>query len=181
MTEEELILLLGSLIKQNKESECVEYKLNYHSAEEIGERISALSNSACLNNEPFGYLVFGIKSDNRSIEGTTFTPNNFKHKNEDIEHWLAQRLSPRIDFKIYEFDYNSIHIALFQIPATYNQPVEFMHESYVRVATITRKLRDFPDKARKIWKKESEKPFEMEISIDKCNASDIIRMIDIQC
>jgi hypothetical protein len=36
----EAILLLDKLLKQNQESEWVEFKLNYHSAEEIGQRIN---------------------------------------------------------------------------------------------------------------------------------------------
>ena len=160
MTEDELVILLERIIKQSRESEWVEFKLNYHSAEELGQMLSGLSNGACLEGQPYGYLVFGVKNDNNTVEGTTFKPKSFKHKNEDIEHWLLQRLNPRIDFHIYEFEYNGKYISIFEIPATANQPVNLMHESYIRVASITRKLRDFPDKERKIWKKEPTKPFE---------------------
>jgi predicted HTH transcriptional regulator len=73
MTENELKILLERLVKQRKESEWVEFKLNYHSAEEIGERLSALSNGSCLEGQHFGYLVFGVKNDNHTIEGTTFS------------------------------------------------------------------------------------------------------------
>lgn len=181
MTDTELKLLLERLLREPKESEWVEFKLNYHSAEEIGERLSALSNGACLHNQPYGYLVFGIKDERHTIEGTSFRPKTFKHKNEDLEHWLSQRLNPRIDFRINEFDYSGKHIAIFEIPATSNQPVDFMHEAYIRVSSITRKLREFPEKARKIWKKEPEKPFEKEIALDKLDASDIVRLLDTHC
>ncbi len=180
MNEQELATLLENLVKQNKESEWVEFKLNYHSAEEIGERLSALSNGACLENQPNGYLVFGVKNDNQTIEGTTFKPKTFKHKKEDIEHWLAQRLTPRIDFRIHEFDYTGKHIALFEIPAADRQPTEFMHEAYIRVASITRKLREFPEKARKIWKKEKEKPFEKEVALENVSAADVVGLLDTQ-
>ncbi len=60
MEQKELYNLLEDLIKQPKESEWVECKENYHSAEEIGERISALANGAGLYNHQFGYLVFGV-------------------------------------------------------------------------------------------------------------------------
>ena len=180
MTENELKILLERLIKQSRESEWVEFKLNYHSAEEIGETLSALSNGACLEGQPYGYLAFGVKNDNRTIEGTAFKPQTFKYKNEDIEHWLLQRLNPRIDFRIYEFEYNGKHIALFEIPATANQPVDFMQEAYIRIASITRKLKEFPEKERKIWKKEPEKPFEKEITLDSLSVSDVVRLLDIQ-
>ena len=148
MTDKELISLFEKLIRQSKESEWVEYKLNYHSAEEIGERLSALSNGACLERQPYGYLIFGVRNDNQTIEGTTFKPKTFKYKKEDLEHWLIQRLNPRIDFRIYEFEYEGKHIAMFEIPAAHNQPVDFMHNAYIRVASITRKLNEFPEKER---------------------------------
>lgn len=180
MTEDELVILLERLIKQSRESEWVEFKLNYHSAEEIGQMLSGLSNGACLEGQPYGYLVFGVKNDNNTVEGTTFKPKSFKYKNEDIEHWLLQRLNPRIDFHIYEFEYNDKYISIFEIPATANQPVGFIHESYIRVASITRKLKDFPEKERKIWKNESVKLFEKNITLDNLSASDVVSLLDTQ-
>jgi ATP-dependent DNA helicase RecG len=39
MNHTQLIALVNELVNQPQESECVEFKLNFHSAEEIGERI----------------------------------------------------------------------------------------------------------------------------------------------
>lgn len=58
MNETDLKKLLEDLVQQPHESEWVEFKHNFHSPEEIGERLSALSNSACILNKEFGYLVF---------------------------------------------------------------------------------------------------------------------------
>ena len=54
MEKEYLIGLINELVEQPHESEWLEFKLNFHSAEEIGERISALSNGACIHNQPYG-------------------------------------------------------------------------------------------------------------------------------
>lgn len=180
MTETELCTLMDKLVAQGRECEWVEFKLNYHSAEEIGERLSALSNGACVEGKSFGYLVFGVKNDNYTVEGTSFKPKTFKHKNEDIEHWLVQRLNPRIDFRIFEFKYEGKHIALFIIPAAHNQPVYFMHIAYIRIASITRKLNEFPEKERKIWKGTTEQPFEKELALEGLSAPDVVRLLDVQ-
>jgi len=177
MNNQQLIELLNQLIKLPNESEWLEFKLNFHSAEEIGERISALANGACIHNQPFGYLVFGIENDTHIIRGTTFKAKTHKKGNEDIEHWLATRLSPRIDFSVYEFDYDSTrHISIFIIPAAKNQPIEFIHHSYIRINTITRKLNEFPERQAKIWKKDI-MPFEKEIAKDNLSAADIMRLL----
>lgn len=181
MDQNQLKALVEKLVKQPSESEWVEFKHNFHSAEEIGERISALSNGACLHNKAYGYLLFGIEDGTHQIIGTTFSAKTHKKGNEDLEHWLATRLNPRIDFITYEFDYEAgKHISLYEIPATHNRPVEFLHKPYIRVGSITRNLGEFPDKEGKIWRKTPEKAFEQEAAKVGVSASDVIRLLNTQ-
>ena len=178
MTNQQFIELVNELIKQPHESEWVEFKLNFHSVEEIGERISALSNGACIHHQLFGYLVYGVDEETHIIRGTTFMGKQNKKENEEIEQWLSTRLNPRIDFNIYEFDYDARkHITIFVIPATKSQPVKFLDHAYIRMGSITRKLNEFPEKQAKILKKEST-PFEKDISRDHLTASDITEFLN---
>lgn len=62
--------LIKALTAKPKETEWLEFKHIFHSAEEIGERISALSNSASLCNMPFGYIVFGVDDASHNVCGT---------------------------------------------------------------------------------------------------------------
>lgn len=180
MIDKQLIELLNNLIKQPHENEWVEFKLNFHSPEEIGERISALSNGACIQGQSFGYLVFGVEDKMHIVKGTSFQAKSHKKGNEELEHWLANRLNPRIDFSIYEFDYQiDKHISIFVIPATKNRPVEFLHQAYIRIGSITRKLNNFPEKQAKIWKKDTI-PFEKEIAKDNLNAVDITKYLSTE-
>jgi len=180
MNTQELIDLVNDLVKKPTEIEWLEFKHNFHSTEEIGECISALSNGACLQNERFGYLVFGVQDKTHKILGTTFKAKSYKKGNEDLEHWLATRLNPRIDFTVFEFDYyTSKHISLYIIPAAKIQPVTFLHTAYIRVGSITRKLRDFPEKESKIWRR-NVAPFEKEIVKSNLKASDIIKLLSTQ-
>ena len=144
--------LVQQLITEPNELEWLEFKENFHSPEEIGQRISALSNGACLVNKRYGYLIFGVKDDDHSIVGTTFDPKKKKAKgNEDLEFWLVSRLNPRIDFKIYQLDFEGKNVILFEIPATSGSPVSFLHETYIRVGSYTKKLKDYSEKEKQIW------------------------------
>ena len=177
MNQEQLIELVNDLVKQPHESEWVEFKLNFHSEDEIGERISALSNGACIHNRPFGYLVFGVEDETQIIQGTSFKAKAAKKGNEDLEHWLLNRLNPRIYFRVYEFDYDEDRrISIYVIPAAKNQPVEYFHQAYIRISTVTRKLNEFPQKQAKIWKKDT-LPFEKEIAKDSLSASEVIKYL----
>ena len=127
--------LIDSLLVKNKETEWIEFKENFHSKEEIGERLSALSNSAFLCNMPYGYMVFGINDDTLKVVGTDFYATRKKVGNEELESWLSTRLSPRIDFEIIDdFDYdNKGHVCVFKIPAATEGTFRRKKRKYGRV------------------------------------------------
>ncbi len=184
MNEQELRELLEQLVRLPKECEWVEFKLNFHSAEEIGERLSALANGACLFNQQNGYMVFGVKDALQTIDGTSFRPSFHKQKGQELETWLLHRLDPRIDFRIYEFIYEDLldkkQIVIFEIPAALHQPVKFNHVGYIRIGSYTRKLNEFPEKEAKIWNKKGQKAFEEEFAKRNITADDIIGLLDTQ-
>ena len=180
MTKEQLKNLVVELIKQPRECEWIEFKKDNSNPEEIGKRLSALSNSACVHNQEYGYLLFGVEDVSHKIIGSTFKCKLEKKGNEELEHWLIQRLNPKIDFTIEQIEIDGKNICVFIIPATYNQPVEFLNNSYIRIGSITRKLSEFPQKARRIWRKGDSKVFEERIAIESVSSSDIIELLSTQ-
>ncbi|MBK8568285.1 MAG: putative DNA binding domain-containing protein [Saprospiraceae bacterium] len=176
----DLTNLLDRLLKTGRESEWLEFKENNKAPEMVGERISALSNSAALHHEQFGYLVFGVQDNTLNVVGTNFKPNVEKIGNEPLENWLHQRLSPKIDFRFLEFQYNQKPVVLVQIPSAKSQPVKFNKEAFIRIGSITRRLNEFSDKERKIWQNEAHSFFESEVAIANVGASDVIELLDTQ-
>ena len=173
--------IIDNLLKLPKECEWAEFKLNFHSKEEIGENISALSNGACIKKEPFGYLMFGIDDKTLTVEGTTFHPKSHKVGNEEFENWLMQRLSPRIDVEIFETQYQGKQVALFKIPAAHGQPTAFTNIDYIKVGSITRKLKDFPEKERQIWLSLDKTPFESKTALCVQSFDDVMSLLDTHC
>ena len=67
--------LLLEVINNNDEREWVELKTNYPAekhAQDIGEYISALSNSATLHKQNYAYMIWGVENNTRKILGTDF-------------------------------------------------------------------------------------------------------------
>jgi ATP-dependent DNA helicase RecG len=180
MTETEIHKIIDRLLKIPKECEWAEFKMNLKTEEDIGKNISALSNGACLQNEPYGYLVFGINDSSLLPEGTNFKPSQHKVGNEELEHWLLQRLSPRIEISIFETSYHGNQISLFQIQAAYQQPTCFAYHDYIRVGSITRGLKDFPEKEKKIWTKGPKYDFEKGIAYQVGFAGEVVSLLDTQ-
>jgi ATP-dependent DNA helicase RecG len=143
---------LDKLISQPAENRWLEFKQNKCiTNQEIGEYISAMSNGATLANEPFGYIVWGIKDITRAIIGTNFSFIHAKEGNQDLELWLRKLLTPSIKFEIYEFDYNDNKIVLVQIPSAKGEPTYFKQKGYVRVGENKTNLNDFPEYIRQIY------------------------------
>ena len=105
MTQAAKHLDLRKVLELPTETEWVEFKHNNSNPQQIGEYISAIANGAALHGRPVGYLVWGVQDGTHTVVGTTFHPRKTKIGNENLESWLLHRLTPRIDFKIYELDY----------------------------------------------------------------------------
>jgi len=178
MDELKLKKLIGDLTDLPKETEMVEFKENYFTKEEIGKRISALSNSANLFDAKFAYLVFGVQDQTHNIVGTNFKPKQKKIGNMEMEHWLLQRLNSKVDFRIYDVVYNDKNIVVFQIPPATDRPIEFDKISYIRIGSNTTELRKFPEKERKIWNNIQKHSFEKGIAKEGLTAKEILNLLD---
>lgn len=160
------------------ENEWIEFKENNSKPEEVGEYLSALSNSALLSGQSYGYLVFGIEDETHTVKGTNYRPKQDKVGNELVEAWLARLLEPRVDFSIYEVEIEEKRIILFRVDAATRQPVAFRGTAYVRVGSYKKKLQDYPEKMRKIWVGTTPLTFESGLAIEGISADQVLRLLD---
>lgn len=174
----ELVRLLDRLTSLPNETEWVEFKQNYSEPQEIGEYISALSNSAALHGKESGFLVWGVEDGTHKVVGTTFRPRTEKKGGEELESWLAHTLHPSVNFKIHEFVGNGKKIVLFEIPSASHTPVRFGDSEFIRVGTYRKKLRDYPEKERELWALLTKKPFEKGIARSGLSEDETLRLLD---
>src|SRR5262245_11065199 len=152
MTSEQLQDKLQELLALPQETEWAEFKHNNSDPQMIGEYLSALSNSAALEGQPFGYIVWGIEDGTRNIVGTSFKPRSQKGVgNEDLEPWLNKLLAPKVNFRIFEFEANGLPVVMFQIQAANSAPVAFGGRRYVRVGSHKKPLAEHPERERQLW------------------------------
>jgi len=172
----DLKILLSELRSFPNETEWLEFKVN--NAQDIGEYISALSNSACIHEKGYGYIVFGIDDKTHRVVGTSFSPYQKGKGNEDLIPWLARKLDPKIHFDHFEFEVEGEKVVLFRIKATSNTPVKFSGESYIRIGSYKKRLFDHPEKERLIWTKEPSSAFEKEIASHGVIEDRVLQLID---
>lgn len=154
MSHAEMVQKLADLISLTQECEWVEFKTSFADSQQIGEYLSALSNSAALHRQPYGYIVWGVEDSSHNIIGTSFKPRQTKGAgNEDLEPWLARLLAPRMEFKIYELVAgDNKPVVLFEVQAANSSPVAFAGREYVRVGSHKKPLMEFKEKERELWR-----------------------------
>ena len=173
-----LLGLVRELCKLPHETDWVEFKLNQDAPQEIGEYISALANAASLHGKAQAYLLWGVENGTHAIAGTSFSPSSAKKGNEPLETWLLRLLRPRIDFRFHEVVANERRVVLLEIDRASHQPVAFSGNEFIRVGSTKRKLKDFPEKERALWRVFDRVSFEEGMAAERLNGEQVLAKLD---
>lgn len=175
---EYLIGLVRELCKLPHETEWVEFKENNDEPQEIGEYLSALANSAALAGKAFAYLVWGVRDADHAVVGTRFAPAGAKVGNEELENWLLRLLAPKIHFRFFDVTVDGLPVVLLEIERAYRQPVQFQGVEFIRVGSYKKRLKDFPEKERALWRIFDRAPFESGIAAEHVPVEEVLRLLD---
>lgn len=176
--ESELLGILTELRKLPNETEWVEFKHNNAEPDEIGEYLSALANAAALTGKVYAYLVWGVNNESHEIVGTTFDPASNKVGNEELENWLLRLLSPKINFHFHKVEADDKPLVLLEVGAAFRHAVQFKGAEYIRVGSYKKRLKDFPEKERELWRMFDHVPFEREIAAENVATEEVLRLLD---
>ena len=177
-TPEYLNGLVAELCKLPSETGWLEFKVNNSNPEDIGEYLSALSNTAALQGKANGYVIWGVKDDTHDAVGTTFQPTKAKKGNEDLKNWLARLLNPRLHFHFYELTYKEKAVVILEVPRAHSKPVQFQGVEFIRVGSCRQKLKDHPEIERTLWRVFETTPFEELIALCHVDAADVLSQLD---
>ena len=182
MTTDRSEAYLQSLVRElcglPSETEWVEFKHNNDNPNEIGEYLSGLANSAALAGKASAYLVWGIADGNHAIVGTDFRPSAARVGAEELENWLLRSLTPKIDFRFYELSVDGKPVVLLEIDRAFRHPVQFMGQEFIRIGSYRKKLKDFPDRERELWRIFDSTPFEKRIAAERVADEVILELLD---
>lgn len=176
--EYDLLSILTELRKLPSETEWAEFKHNNADPDEIGEYLSALANAAALTGKVHAWLVWGVNNDTHEIIGTTFNPASAQVGNEQLENWLLRLLFPKINFRFYMLLAEGKPVVLLEIGAAFRHPVQFRGVEYIRIGSYKKKLKDFPEKERELWRVFDHTPFEKEIAAEQVTSDEVLKWLD---
>lgn len=170
--------LANELREQPKETGWLEFKHNNAEPQEIGEYISALSNTAALEGKAHAYLLWGVDDTTHDLIGTQFNPATKRVGNEELESWLLRQLSPKIRFRFIRLTVGGMALVLLEMDAAYRHPVQFGGAEFIRIGSYKKRLKDFQEKERELWRVLDTTPFERLPAAEKQSADDVLKSLD---
>lgn len=170
--------LVQELRKLPKETEWAEFKKDNDNPQEIGEYISALSNSAAFNGKTHGYMLWGIENETHDLVGTNFKPSIAKKGNEPLETWLLRLLNPKIHFTFLEIPLDGCIVVLLEIARASKHPVSFSGTEYIRIGEVKKALKEAPEREAELWRIFDKTPFEELVAAERVSADDVLQLLD---
>lgn len=173
-----LISLLNELSKLPNETEWIEFKVDNAEPAMIGQYLSALANSAALLGKQAAYIVWGIDDTTHDLVGTHFSPDKTRHKQQELESWLLQKVTPKIVFTFSELIHQQHRFVILEIQAASHTPVQFDGTEFIRIGSYKKKLKDFPEKERALWRTFDKQPFEQQFASQNQSVENVLKLLD---
>lgn len=140
-------------LSYDDEMEWFEYKRGnaVSGVDEIGEYISALSNGAVMNGEPYGYLIWGVHNETHQMTGTDFKyTKDVDH--EPFEHRLYRNVAPAIFCRFDEENVEGHRIVVLTIPAARVVPTSYKDERYIRIGSSKENIKKHPEREAALFR-----------------------------
>lgn len=182
ISKNEIEKVLEYLRIRNSECTWIEVKEEQISEDKLGETISAIANSCLLEGKEYGYILIGVKDRVWEVVGTSKKLSNFHVKGgQDIELYLKIMLTPEINFYFFdEINIENKKISIVKIESASHTPIAYKKETYVRIGSNNKKLKEFPETARKLWIKVSGFNYEDTIIKKDNEVEDILKLLDYE-
>ncbi|MBF2756009.1 MAG: putative DNA binding domain-containing protein [Gammaproteobacteria bacterium AqS3] len=167
-------------LRRQSENECLEFKRDLKNPDEIGEYISALSNSAALLDKPQAYLIWGIDDQSHEVIGTRFNPAGEKIGNESLVSWLQRLLDPSIHFQFHQIDVEGRPVVLLEIDPAFPYPVRFKKNEFIRIDSSKQNLREHREKERELWRAFERQEYEQKIAAEHVKSDRVLELLDFE-
>ena len=142
--------VINECLSYGDEREWFEFKENFFIIDQIGEYISALSNSAAVLGRKNAYLIWGVNDKTHKIVGTNIDYDKAIN-NEPFKHYLARKLNPSISFEFVETYIENKKIVVLIIPSAKIVPTAFNDVRYIRIGSSKESLRKDPEREARLF------------------------------
>jgi predicted HTH transcriptional regulator len=71
-------------------------------------------------------------------------------------------------------------VVILEIPRATHNPVQFQGQEFIRVGSYKKKLKDYPEKERTLWRVFDKTPFEEISALERVTDEDVLKLLDYQ-
>lgn len=148
---ERVKLILNDVLQYSKEREWFEFKENWFSPIQLGEYVSAISNSCALVGKKEGYFIWGVNDETHELTNTDFDQyQDYKH--EPYQNYLNRNLDPKINLEFIEGNVENKRVVILIIGAATDIPTSFNNERYIRVGSSKATIKDNPKLEKQLFR-----------------------------
>jgi predicted HTH transcriptional regulator len=97
---------------------------------------------------------------------------------EELESWLLRLLAPKINFRFRSVTLDGMPLVLLEIERAVRTPVQFSGIEYLRVGSYKKKLKEFPERERALWRLFDTTPFERMAAAEHVSGDEVLRLLD---
>jgi ATP-dependent DNA helicase RecG len=156
----------------------LEYKHNNSDCEMIGRTLSACANAAMLADRDRAFMVWGIHNETRAYIGTDVRLSRLKKGAENLSNWLSRMIEPRLQLEFVDFEEDGRTFAIIAVEPTYDRPVRFSGQEYIRIGENIKSLKDFPEHERALWLATGRRKFENAIALSNQSSIDVLLLLN---
>jgi ATP-dependent DNA helicase RecG len=83
-----------------------------------------------------------------------------------------------VNFGFFEVELGGKHVVVLEIGRADRQPVQFQGQEFIRVGTYEKKLKEFPEKERALWRIFDRVPFEDGVARERASDDEVLKLLD---
>jgi ATP-dependent DNA helicase RecG len=123
-------------------------------------------------------MIWGVSDESHEVTGTSFRYASTKFGNEELESWLLRLLTPKIHFRFFEVEVEEKLVAILEVERAQNSPVSFSGSEYIRIGSTKKRLKDFQERERALWRIFDNSPFEAGVAAERQSDTEVLALLD---
>lgn len=180
MAVDDVAALLMRLLQEPGENDWLEFKQNNDNTELIGKWVSACANAAILSGKERAFLVWGVEDKTRRRVGTTVRLCDLKKGGENFQNWISHSIDPRLMIGFHDFVDDGKQFSILVVEPTYDRPVKFKGEAYIRIGENIKNLNEHPEHEKALWVATGRRKFEQALALPHQSQQQILEKLDIE-
>ena len=137
---------------------------------EIGEHISALANTAVLEDKPYMYLLWGVDKD-LTIIGSEHAL--------DYDTSMYKNVSPQAQYSFLSESFDDKKVFAIEVKRAVETTIQCNGDEFIIQDNRITLLKEYPDLTKKLWEKLNTKRFEEIIAMESLSDSEIFYYLDV--